>query len=88
MLGGAHRRIQRNSLIWLRKPKSEPATPQARRHIIGYRPNGGRPNPPPQLTLTGKWLEPLGFTTGQKIEVITEPGQLIIRIAPTTEGDV
>ncbi|WP_072186110.1 SymE family type I addiction module toxin [Serratia rubidaea] len=47
-----------------------------------------RPVTPPQLTLTGKWLEPLGFTTGQKIEVITEPGQLIIRIAPTTEGDV
>ena len=66
--------------------KSEPATPQARKCIVGYRPNGGRPNPPPQLTLTGKWLEPLGFTTGQRIEVITEPGQLIIRIAPTTEG--
>ncbi|WP_454878524.1 SymE family type I addiction module toxin [Serratia inhibens] len=65
---------------------SEPATPQARKCIIGYRPNGGRPNPPPQLTLTGKWLEPLGFITGQKIEVITEPGQLIIRIAPSMEG--
>ncbi|MGO4743537.1 SymE family type I addiction module toxin [Serratia quinivorans] len=65
---------------------SEPATPQARKCIVGYRPNGGRPNPPPQLTLTGKWLEPLGFTTGQRIEVITEPGQLIIRIAPAIEG--
>jgi toxic protein SymE len=65
---------------------SEPATPQARKCIVGYRPNGGRPNPPPQLTLTGQWLAPLGFTTGQKIEVITEPGQLIIRIAPATEG--
>lgn len=66
--------------------KSEPATPQARQSTIGYRPNGGRPNPMPQLILKGRWLEPLGFTTGQKIEVLTEPGQLIIRIAPTTEG--
>jgi toxic protein SymE len=46
----------------------------------------GRPNPPPQLTLTGKWLGQFGFTTGQRIEVITEPGRLLIRIAPTTEG--
>ncbi|MGQ8775934.1 SymE family type I addiction module toxin [Serratia sp. NA_112.1] len=28
----------------------------------------------------------IGFTTDQRIEVITEPGQLIIRIAPATEG--
>ncbi|QTF08454.1 type I toxin-antitoxin system SymE family toxin [Brenneria izadpanahii] len=61
--------------------KSEPATPQAHKSIVGYRPNGGRPNPLPQLTLKGRWLEPLGFTTGQQIEVITGPGQLIIRLA-------
>ncbi|AUU12210.1 type I addiction module toxin, SymE family [Serratia marcescens] len=36
----------------------------------------GKPNPLPQLTLKGRWLEPLGFTTGQRLEVITEPGQL------------
>ncbi|MGK8661475.1 SymE family type I addiction module toxin [Serratia marcescens] len=61
--------------------KSEPATPQARQCIVGYRPNGSRPNPPPQLTLTGHWLAPLGFTTGQKIEVLTAPGLLIVRLA-------
>ncbi|OQD47400.1 hypothetical protein BWZ29_22240 [Enterobacter cancerogenus] len=38
-------------------------------------------HPAPQLTLTGIWLEPLGFTTAQKIEVLTEPGQLIVRLA-------
>ncbi|CAI1041167.1 SymE family type I addiction module toxin [Serratia liquefaciens] len=65
---------------------SEPATPQARKCIVGYRPNGGRANPSPQLTLTGKWLEQFGFTTGQRIEVITKPGRLIICIAPTAEG--
>jgi len=59
---------------------SEPAVPQARKSIIGYRPNGGRPNPLPQLTIKGRWLEALGFTTGQKIEIITGPGQLIIRL--------
>lgn len=63
---------------------SEPAVPQARKSIVGYRPNGGRPNPLPQLTIKGRWLKALGFTTGQKIEVITGPGQLIIRLA--TEG--
>ncbi|MBS0974072.1 SymE family type I addiction module toxin [Serratia rubidaea] len=52
--------------------------------MVGYRPNGGRSQPPPQLTLTGKWLEPLGFTTGQKIEVLAEPGQLIVRLAEET----
>ncbi|WP_455710382.1 SymE family type I addiction module toxin [Serratia grimesii] len=41
---------------------------------------------PPELTLTGKWLEQFGFTTGRRIEVITEPGQLIIHIIPATEG--
>ncbi|MGK0665715.1 type I toxin-antitoxin system SymE family toxin [Serratia ureilytica] len=64
---------------------SQPATSQARKSIVGYRPNGGRPNPPPQLTLKGRWLEALGFTIGQRFEVLTEPGLLIIRIASTTE---
>ncbi len=53
---------------------SQPTTPQARKSIVGYRTNGGKPNPLPQLTLKGRWLEPLGFTTGQRIEVITELG--------------
>ena len=65
---------------------SQPATPQARKSVVGYRTNGGRPNPLPQLTIKGRWLEPLGFTTGQKIEVITEPGQLIIRLAEAEEA--
>ncbi|OMQ18025.1 SymE family type I addiction module toxin [Serratia oryzae] len=60
---------------------SQPAAPQARKSVVGYRTNGGRPNPLPQLTLKGRWLGALGFTTGQRIEVITEPGQLIIRLA-------
>jgi len=54
---------------------------QAHYYKVGYRPNRGQPNPLPQLTIKGRWLEALGFTTGQKIEVITGPGQLIIRLA-------
>jgi len=48
---------------------------------VGYRPNHGQPDPYPQIILKGRWLGQLGFTTGQKLEVITQPGQLIIRLA-------
>jgi len=54
---------------------------RAHYYKVGYRPNKGQPNPLPQLTIKGRWLEVLGFTTGQRIEVITRPGQLIIRLA-------
>lgn len=71
--------------------KSETHTPttaasgsQAHYYKVGYRPNKGQPNPLPQLTIKGRWLEALGFTTGQKIEVIPGPEQLVIRLA--TEG--
>ncbi|KAF0856309.1 MULTISPECIES: SymE family type I addiction module toxin [Pantoea] len=60
-----------------------PARPQPlpADYRFGYRPNRGQPNPLPQLTIKGRWLEQLGFTSGQKIEVITWPGQLLIRLA-------
>ena len=61
----------------------EPHTPTTAAHYyrVGYRPKRGQPNPLPQLTIKGRWLEVLGFTIGQKVEVITEPGQLLIRLA-------
>ncbi|WP_162942974.1 SymE family type I addiction module toxin [Dickeya fangzhongdai] len=31
-------------------------------------------NPPPQLTLKGRWLEDLGFSTGQPVIVTVERG--------------
>jgi toxic protein SymE len=55
--------------------------------VVGYRTNGGRPNPLPQLTIKGRWLEALGFTQGQPVSITAEHGQLIIRTAPTTEGN-
>jgi toxic protein SymE len=65
-------------------PTTTASGSQSHYYKVGYRPNKGQPNPLPQLTIKGRWLEALGFTTGQKIEVITGPGQLIIRLA--TEG--
>ncbi|MCW6569458.1 type I toxin-antitoxin system SymE family toxin [Yersinia ruckeri] len=53
-----------------------------------YPPNGGKKHPNPKLILSGKWLEALGFTTGQHVTVTPEHGQLIIRTAPATEGNV
>lgn len=67
---------------------SEPAVPQARKSIVGYRPNGGRPNPLPQLTIKGRWLEQWGFIRGQPVSIIAEQGQLIIRIMHITEENV
>ncbi|CAG75023.1 conserved hypothetical protein [Pectobacterium atrosepticum SCRI1043] len=54
----------------------------------GYRTNGGKPNPLPQLTIKGRWLEALGFTKGQPVSITAEHGQLIIRTAPATKGNV
>ncbi|NYS29523.1 SymE family type I addiction module toxin [Pantoea sp. WMus005] len=63
------------------KSGTRTAATAAHYYKVGYQPNRGQPNPLPQLTIKGPWLEALGFTTGQKIEVITGPGQLIIRLA-------
>lgn len=52
--------------------------PQARYYTVGYTPNRGKPNPRPQLIIKGRWLEQLGFTTGQPVTVTTEQGKLVI----------
>ncbi|WP_131868037.1 SymE family type I addiction module toxin [Biostraticola tofi] len=56
--------------------------------MVGYRTNGGRPNPLPQLTIKGRWLEQWGFTQGQPVSITAEHGRLIIRTTPTPEGTV
>lgn len=65
----------------IRTPTPAVSESQAYYYKVGCRPNNGQPNPLPQLTIKGRWLEALGFTTGEKIEVISAPGQLIIRLA-------
>lgn len=51
---------------------------QAHYYRVGYRPNQGQPSPLPQLTLKGRWLEALGFSTGQAVVVTAEKGRLVI----------
>ncbi|WP_249033183.1 SymE family type I addiction module toxin [Tenebrionicola larvae] len=64
------------------KPGS-PAT-TTRRYTVGYIRDSRTFTPFPSITLKGNWMKMLGFETGQKIEVLAEPGQLIVRLA--TEG--
>ncbi|WP_231853279.1 SymE family type I addiction module toxin [Erwinia tasmaniensis] len=62
--------------------KSEKVTPStSRRYTVGYIRDHIKHLPSPSITLKGHWMAELGFDTGQKIEVTTEPGQLIIRLA-------
>ncbi|MBF1995116.1 type I toxin-antitoxin system SymE family toxin [Serratia symbiotica] len=48
---------------------------------MGYIRDSRTFTPSPSITLKGHWMAALGFETGQKIEVIPEAGQLIIRLA-------
>ncbi|WP_279029184.1 SymE family type I addiction module toxin [Gibbsiella quercinecans] len=69
--------------------KSEPATPQALRHLkVGYvsRRHADRNDMTryysrcPSLHLKGHWLEAAGFGTDTPVIVTVEHGQLLIRI--------
>lgn len=55
--------------------------PTERFYTIGYTPQGIKPNPRPQLTIKGRWLEQLGFYAGQAIMVKIERNKLIIELA-------
>ncbi|USR65133.1 type I toxin-antitoxin system SymE family toxin [Providencia stuartii] len=48
---------------------------------MGYLPNNGKPNPSPQLTISGKWLKEIGFEVGTHYTLTRQAGQLIIRLA-------
>ncbi|MBK5144466.1 type I toxin-antitoxin system SymE family toxin [Budviciaceae bacterium BWR-B9] len=65
-----------------RNCKSQPTVnakqPQPRHYTVGYVPNGGKTRPSPQIKISGKWLEELGFTTGQAVTVTTERGRVVI----------
>ncbi|MBK5073442.1 type I toxin-antitoxin system SymE family toxin [Budviciaceae bacterium CWB-B4] len=62
--------------------KSQPTVkakqPQPRHYTVGYVPNGGKAQPSPQLKISGRWLEELGFTPGQAVTVTTERGRMVI----------
>ncbi|OWS73937.1 type I addiction module toxin, SymE family [Pantoea sp. VS1] len=48
---------------------------------MGYIRDHLKHQPSPSITLRGHWMAELGFDTGQKVEVITTPGQMIIWLA-------
>ncbi|MDR3431734.1 MAG: SymE family type I addiction module toxin [Rouxiella aceris] len=63
------------------KSETGTSTTKSRRYTVGYIRDHLKHKPSPSITIRGHWMAVLGFETGQKIEVITEPGQLIIRLA-------
>ncbi|HHR5846035.1 TPA: SymE family type I addiction module toxin [Providencia alcalifaciens] len=54
---------------------------KTRQYAVGYLPNRGKPNPRPQLTISGKWLKDLGFEVGSHFTLTRQTGQLIIQLA-------
>ncbi|OCL15850.1 SymE family type I addiction module toxin [Gilliamella sp. wkB171] len=57
----------------------EPASqPNERFYTIGYMPQGTKPNPKPQLTIKGRWLEQIGFYVGCPVIIKIELGKLIV----------
>ncbi|WP_374448462.1 SymE family type I addiction module toxin [Providencia sp.] len=54
---------------------------RTRQYTVGYLPNRGKPNPSPQLNISGKWLNELGFDVGTHYTLTRQAGQLIIQLA-------
>ncbi|MFS2223460.1 type I toxin-antitoxin system SymE family toxin [Pantoea sp. B65] len=48
---------------------------------MGYIRDQRKFEPLPSITLKGHWMADFGFSTGQKIEVLPQAGQMIIRLA-------
>ena len=61
--------------------KAPTPQPTERFYTVGYTPNGIKPNPRPQLTIKGRWLEQLGFHAGQPVIIAIEDNQLVIKLA-------
>lgn len=65
----------------VKTPTTKEEVVKTRRYSVGYLPNNGKPNPSPQLTISGKWLKELGFEVGTHYTLTRQAGQLIIRLA-------
>ncbi|WP_413650749.1 SymE family type I addiction module toxin [Pantoea sp. B65] len=61
--------------------KAEQVLTKARRYTVGYIRDQRKFEPLPSITLKGHWMADFGFSTGQKIEVLPQAGQMIIRLA-------
>ncbi|WP_211072893.1 SymE family type I addiction module toxin [Pantoea sp. Cy-640] len=63
------------------KSENDTPTTKSRHYTVGYIHDHLKHRPSPSITLRCHWMAELGFDTGQKIEVITTPDQMIIRQA-------
>ena len=61
--------------------KCEHVSTKARRYTGSYIRDQQKFQPSPSIILKGHWMADFGFETGQKIKVIPEAGQLIIRLS-------
>ena len=62
------------------KSGADMPTAKSRRYTVGYIQDHLKHRPSPSITLRGHWMAGLRFATGQKVEVITTPGQMILRL--------
>lgn len=69
-----------HSKLKLTTDKAPAPQPNERFYTIGYVPQGIKPNPRPQLTIKGRWLEQIGFYVGSPVIIKIEQGKLIIEI--------
>ena len=49
-------------------------------YTVGYVPQGTKPNPRPQLTIRGRWLEQIGFYVGCPVIIKIEQDKLIVEL--------
>jgi len=49
----------------MKTPTTKEEVVKTIKYTVSYAPNRGKPNPSPQLTLSGKWLMKLGFEVGR-----------------------
>lgn len=69
-----------HSKLKLTTDKAPAPQSNERFYTIGYVPQGIKPNPRPQLTIKGRWLEQIGFYVGSPVIIKIEQGKLIIEI--------
>ena len=60
--------------------KAPAPQPTERFYTVGYMPQGTKPNPKPQLTIKGRWLEQFGFYVGCPVIINIEQGKLVVEI--------
>ncbi|EOV8583945.1 SymE family type I addiction module toxin, partial [Providencia stuartii] len=59
----------------VKTPTAKEQAVKSRQYTVGYAPNRQRPNPSPQLIISGKWLNDLGFTVGSHFTLTRQAGR-------------